>query len=301
MTGFARSYPLRNNKGKTDRKKLIPSQSVRVGMEPDLRSYLVAGGTALLAVVGYAAHHALYEEVSAASAQYDHIGVAFGAFLALSFLAMSFVVFTEAALLAGLVALADLPPWGRRLLETGSAAGGLAMAPAAAWAFGEAPGTTLLGAWWLLAGFSVLGFGLGILATVLGPLSRSHAWLLVGTLATILGVTVFTPNLWGGSSMEPSVIGSPLVFFALGLYALALAGLLAATTARRPDAAHWLALPLALVCVFVAVLGFLTDSFWLGTPPALAAVLTFWAFWTLYPRDGSTTEPPGGRRRPTPD
>ena len=165
------------------------------------------------------------------------------------------------------------------------------MAPAAAWAFGEAPGTTLLGAWWLLAGFSVLGFSLGILATVLGPLSRSHAWLLVGTLATILGVTVFTT----------SAIWSPPIFFALGLYALALAGLLAATTERRPDAAHWLALPLALVCVFVAVLGFLTDSFWLGTPPALAAVLTFWAFWTLYPGDGSTTEPPGGRRRPTPD
>jgi phosphatidylglycerophosphate synthase len=271
-------------------------------MEPDLRSYLVAGATALLAVVGYAAHHALYEEVSAASAQYDpNIGTAFGAFLALSFLAMSFVVFTEAALLAGLVALTDLPPWGRRLLETGSAAGGLAMVPAAAWAFGEAPGTTLLGAWWLLAGFSVLGFSLGILATVLGPLTRSHGWLLVGTLATILGLTVFTPSLRGGSSMEPNVTGSPPVFFALGLYALALAGLLAATTERRPDAAHWLALPLALVCVFVAVLGFMDDSFWLGTPPALAAILTFWAFWTLYPRDRSTTEPPGRRRRPTPD
>jgi hypothetical protein len=271
-------------------------------METDVRSYLVAGGTALLAVVGYAAHRAVYEEVSAASAQYDpNIGTAFGAFLALSFLAMSFVVFTEAALLAGLVALADLPPWGRRLLETGSAAGGLAMAPAAAWAIGDAPRITLLGAWWLLAGVGVLGFSLGILATVLGPLSRSHAWLLVGTLATILGVTVFTPSLRGGSSMEPSVIVSPPVFFALGLYALALAGLLAATTPRRPDAAHWLVLPLALVCVFVAVLGFLNDSFWLGTPPALAAVLTLWAFWTLYPRDGSTTEPPGGRPRPTPD
>ena len=270
-------------------------------MDPDTRSYLIAGGTALLSVVGYAAHRAVYEEVSAASAQYDHIGVAFGAFLALSFLATSIFAITEAALLASLVALADLPPWGRRLLETGSAAGGLAMAPAAASAIGDAPRTTLLGAWWLLAGVGVLGFSLGILATVLGPLSRSHAWLLVGTLATILGVTVFTPSLRGGSSMEPNVIGSPPVFFALGLYALALAGLLAATTERRPDAAHWLALPLALVCVFVAVLGFMDDSFWLGTPPALAAVLTFWAFWTLYPRDGSTTEPPGGRRRPTLD
>jgi len=270
-------------------------------MDHDVRSYLVAGGTALLSVVGYAAHHALFEEFSAASAQYDHIGVAFMGILALLFLATSFVVFVEAAFLAGLVALADLPPWGRRLLETGSAAGGLAMATAAAWTIRETPGIQLVYAWWLLAGFSVLGFGLGILVTVLGPLSRSHAWLLVGTLATILGVTVFTPSLWGGSSMEPSVIGSPLVFFALGLYALALAGLLAATTARRPDAAHWHVLPLALVCVFVAVLGFLTDSWWLGTPPALAAVLTLWACWTLYPRDGSTTEPPGGRRRPTPD
>ena len=85
-----------------------------------------------------------------------------------------------------------------------------------------------MGAWWLLAGVGVLGFSLGILATVLGPLSRSHAWLLVSTLATILGVTVFTT----------SVIWSPPIFFALGLYALVLAGLLAVTTARRPDAAR---------------------------------------------------------------
>ena len=246
-------------------------------MDPDTRSYLVAGGTALLSVVGYAAHRAVYEEVSAASAQYDHIGVAFGAFLALSFLVTSIFAVTEAALLASLVALADLPPWGRRLLETGSAAGGLAMAPAAAWAFGDAPRTTLLGAWWLLAGVGVLGFSLGILATVLGPLSRSHAWLLVGTLATILGVTVFTT----------SAIWSPPIFFALGLYALVLAGLLTVTTARRPDAARWLALPLALLGVFAAVLGFLADSFWFGTLAALAAVVTLWVFWTLYAGSGS--------------
>ena len=43
-------------------------------MDPDTRSYLIAGGTALLSVVGYAAHRAVYEEFSAASAQYDHIG-----------------------------------------------------------------------------------------------------------------------------------------------------------------------------------------------------------------------------------
>ena len=247
-------------------------------MEPDTRSYLIAGGTALLSIVGYAAHHALYEEVSAASAQYDHIGVAFGAFLALSFLVTSIFAVTEAALLASLVALADLPPWGRRLLETGSAAGGLAMAPAAAAsAIGDAPRITLLSAWWLLAGIGVLGFSLGILAIVLGPLSRSHAWLLVGTLATILGVTVFTT----------SAIWSPPIFFALGLYALVLAGLLAVTTARRPDAARRLALPLALFGVFAAVLGFLAGSFWLGTLAALAAVVTLWAFWTLYAGSGS--------------
>ena len=257
-------------------------------MDPDTRSYLIAGGTALLSAVGYAAHRAVYKEFSAASAQYDHIGVAFGAFLALSFLVTSIFAVTEAALLAGLVALADLPPWGRRLLETGSAAGGLAMAPAAAWAFGEAPGTTLLGAWWLLAGFSVLGFSLGILATVLGPLSRSHAWLLVGTLATILGVTVFTT----------SAVWSPPIFFALGLYALVLAGLLAVTTARRPDAARWLVLPLALLGVFAAVLGFLSDSFWFGTLAALAAVVTLWAFWTLYAGSGSFGVVPTADNKP---
>ena len=257
-------------------------------MDPDTRSYLVAGGTALLSVVGYAAHRAVYEEFSAASAQYDHIGVAFGAFLALSFLATSIFAVTEAALLASLVALADLPPWGRRLLETGSAAGGLAMAPAAAWAFGEAPGTTLLGAWWLLAGIGVLDFSLGILATVLGPLSRSHAWLLVGTLATILGVTVFTT----------SAIWSPPIFFALGLYALVLAGLLTVTTARRPDAARWLALPLALLGVFAAVLGFLADSFWFGTLAALAAVVTLWVFWTLYAGSGSFGVVPTADNKP---
>ena len=253
-------------------------------MDPDTRSYLIAGGTALLSVVVYAAHRALYEEVSAASAQYDHIGVAFGAFLALAFLITGIFAITEAALLASLVALADLPPWGRRLLETGSAAGGLAMAPAglatapaAASAIGDAPRITLLGAWWLLAGIGVLGFSLGILATVLGPLSRSHAGLLVGTLATILGVTVFTT----------SAVWSPPIFFALGLYALVLAGLLAVTTARRPDAARWLALPLALLGVFAAVLGFLADSFWFGTLAALAAVVTLWAFWTLYAGSGS--------------
>ena len=186
-------------------------------------------------------------------------------------------MFTEAAFLAGLVALTDLPPWGRRLLETGSAAGGLAMPAAAASAIGDAPRTTLLGAWWLLAGVGVLGFSLGILAAVLGPLSRSHVWLLVGTLATILGATVFTT----------SAVWSPPIFFALGLYALVLAGLLAVTTARRPDAARWLALPLALLGVFVAVLGFLADSFWFGTLVALAAVVTLWAFWTLYAGSGS--------------
>ena len=246
-------------------------------MDPDTRSYLIAGGTALLSAVGYAAHRAVYEEFSAASAQYDHIGVAFGAFLALSFLVTSIFAVTEAALLASLVALADLPPWGRRLLETGSAAGGLAMAPAAASTIGDVPRITLLGAWWLLAGVGVLGFSLGILATVLGPLSRSHTWLLVGTLATILGVTAFTTG----------AIVAPSIFFALGLYALVLAGLLTVTTARRPDAARWLALPLALLGVFVAVLGFLADSFWFGTLAALAAVVTLWAFWTLYAGSGS--------------
>ena len=256
-------------------------------MDPDTRSCLIAGGTALLSVVGYAAHRAVYEEFSAANAQYDHIGVGVGAFLALAFLITSIFVITEAALLADLVALADLPPWGRRLLETGSAAGGLAMAPAAAWAFGDAPRTTLLGAWWLLAGVGVLGFSLGVLATVLGPLSRSHAGLLVGTLATTFGVTVVRTGLSGGSSMESSVVWSPPMFFALGLYALVLAGLLAATTARRPDAAYWLVLPLALFGVFVAVLGFLADSFLLGTLAALAAVVTLWTFWTLYAGSGS--------------
>ena len=87
--------------------------------------------------------------------------------------------------------------------------------------------------------------------------------------------------------MASSVVWSPPMFFALGLYALVLAGLLAATTARRPDAARWLALPLALLGVFVAVLGVLADSSWLGTLAALAAVVTLWAFWTLYTGSGS--------------
>ena len=84
-----------------------------------------------------------------------------------------------------------------------------------------------------------------------------------------------------------SAVWSPPIFFALGLYALVLAGLLAVTTARRPDAARWLALPLALLGVFAAVLGFLADSFWFGTLAALAAVVTLWAFWTLYAGSGS--------------
>ena len=46
-------------------------------------------------------------------------------------------------------------------------------------------------------------------------------------------------------------------------------------------------LPLAPFGVFAAVLGFLADSSWLGTLAALAAVVTLWAFWTLYAGSGS--------------
>ena len=50
-------------------------------------------------------------------------------------------------------------------------------------------------------------------------------------------------------------------------------------------------LPLALFGVFAAVLGFLADPSWLGTLAALAAVVTLWAFRTLYAGRPATPDP----------
>jgi hypothetical protein len=181
----------------------------------------------------------------------------------------------------------------RSLLEAGALSGGLALPlHRAALEFGpNALPLTGSGVWStlaaLLAGLGLQTTGFGVLAVAVGPLTRTEQRLLGGALlAVLVGAIV------GGLPTREDLIGTlapagPL-YAALGLYALALAGLLAATRAIRADAAHWLVLPLALLGVFAAVLELLADSFWLGTLAALAAVVTQWAFWTLYAGSGSS-------------
>jgi hypothetical protein len=177
----------------------------------------------------------------------------------------------------------------RSLLEAGALAGGLAvLLHWAAFELGRGafgPGSGLPA---VIAGLGLLSTGLGTLAVAVGPLSRTGGRLLGGALLAVLLGAVVGGLLTGEELLRAGAVAGPL-YAAVGLYALALA----VTMALRPDAAHWLALPLALFEVFVAVLGFLTDSSWLGTLAALAAVVTLWAFRTPYPRNEPTTESPG--------
>ena len=143
----------------------------------------------------------------------------------------------------------------------------------------------------VLAGLGLLSAGVGVLVVAVGPLSRTERRLLGGALLAVLAGALI-----GELPIDEGLLGAVLetgpLYAAVGLYVLLLAGLLAVARAARPDAAHWLALPPALLGTAVAVLEFLTDSFWFGTLAALAAVVTLWAFWALYPRSGSTTESP---------
>lgn len=274
-------------------------------MDPDTRSYGVAGIVILCIVAGGAAVGTALANVPS-EPRGDGLPTFFAIIVLLEVLSATAAALIEAGLLAGLVRWRDLRRPPRALLETGALAGGLALP--LYWAVlefgleavplaGRGLGNGLPA---VLAGLGLLSAGFGVLVVAVGPLSRMEGRLLGGALLAVL-VGPLLGILPTNNELLGAVLGTGPLYTAVGLYALALTGLLALARAARPDVAHWLALPLALFCVFVAVLGFLTDSFWLETPPALAAVLTFWAFWTLYPRDGSTTEPPGGRRRPTPD
>ena len=173
----------------------------------------------------------------------------------------------------------------RSLLEAGALAGGLAvLLHWAAFELGRGafgPGSGLPA---VIAGLGLLSTGLGTLAVAVGPLSRTAGRLLGGALLAVLLGAVVGGLLTGEELLGAGAVAGPL-YAVVGLYALALA----VTMALRPDAAHWL----ALFGVFVAVLGFLTDSSWLGTLAALAAVVTLWAFRTPYPRNEPTTESPG--------
>ena len=274
-------------------------------MDPDTRSYGVAGVVALCVVAGSVAVGAALANVPS-EPRGDGLPTFFAIVVLLEVLSVTTAALLEVGLLAGLVRWRDLRRPPRALLEAGALAGGLALP--LYWAVlefgleavplsGRGLGNGLPA---VLAGLGLLCAGFGVLLVAVGPLSRMEGGLLVGALLAVL-VGALLGAFPTNDGLLGAVLGTGLLYAAVGLYALALAGLLAATTPRRPDAARRLVLQLALFCVFVAVLGFLTASFWLGTLAALVAVVTLWAFWTLYPRDGSRTGPPGGRRRSTPD
>ena len=115
------------------------------------------------------------------------------------------------------------------------------------------------------------------------PRSLLEAGALAGGLAVLLHWAAFElgRGAFGPGSGLPAVIaGLGLLSTGLGTLSVAV-GPLSRTEGRLLGGA------------LLAVLGFLTDSSWLGTLAALAAVVTLWAFRTPYPRNEPTTESPG--------
>jgi hypothetical protein len=202
----------------------------------------------------------------------------------------------ESGLLVGLVRWGDLRRPPRALLEAGALAGGLALP--LYWAVlefgleavplaGRGLGNGLPA---VLAGLGLLCAGFGVLVVAVGPLSRMERRLLGGALLAVL-VGPLLGKLPTTNELLGAVLGTGPLYTAVGVYALALTGLLALAREARPDAAHWVALPLALLGVFAVVLGFLADSFWFGTLAALATVVTLWALWAVYPSRPATPDP----------
>ena len=266
-------------------------------MDPDTRSYGIAGVAAFCVVAGGVAAGTVLAGFPS-EPRGDGLPTFFAVIVLLEVLSVATAALLEAGLLAGIVRSRDLQRPPRALLEAGALAGGLAVP--LYWAvleFGREAvplaGRGLVGNGLpaVLAGLGLLSAGVGVLVVAVGPLSRTERGLLGGALLAVL-VGAFLGELPTNEGLLGAVLGTGPLYAAVGLYALALTGLLAAATALRPDAAHRLALPPALLGTAVAVLGFLTDSFWFGTLAALAAVVTLWAFWALYPRSESTTESP---------
>ncbi len=257
-------------------------------MDADARSYGIAGVALLCALAGAAAIGTVFAEAPS-EPEGDGMGMFFAGLVLLAVLSVTLFALLEAGLLAGLVTWANLRRRPRFLLEAGALVGGLAvLLPWAAVEFGrEAIPLAGAGTWSVLAvvlaGLGLLSTGLGTLAVAVGPLSGSEGRLLGGALLVVLAGAV-AGGLPTGEELPGTVAAAGPLYAALGLYALALAGLLATAAALWSDAARWLALPLALLGTTVAVLEFLTDSFWAATLAALAAVVTLWAFWALYPR-----------------
>ncbi|PSQ34055.1 hypothetical protein BRD05_07495 [Halobacteriales archaeon QS_9_70_65] len=261
-------------------------------MDLDTRSYGVAGVAGLCVVAGGVAAGTVLAGFPS-EPRGDGLPTFFAAMVLLEVLSVATAALLEAGLLAGLVRSRDLQRPPRALLEAGALAGGLAVP--LYWAvleFGPEAvplaGRGLVGNGLpaVLAGLGLLSAGVGVLVVAVGPLSRTERGLLGGALLAVL-VGAVLGELLIDEGLLGAVLGTGPPYAAVGLYALALTGLLAVAKAARPDAAHRLALPLALLGVFAAVFEFLTDSFWSGTLAALAAVVTLWAFWTLYAGSGS--------------
>jgi hypothetical protein len=264
-------------------------------MDPDTRSYGVAGVVALCIVAGGAAVGTTLANVPS-EPRGDGLPTFFAIIVLLEVLSATAAALMEAGLLAGLVRWRDLRRPPRALLEAGALAGGLALP--LYWAVlefgleavplaGRGLGNGLPA---VLAGLGLLSAGFGVLVVAVGPLSRMEGRLLGGALLAVL-VGAILGALPTNNGLLGVVLGTGPLYTAVGLYTLALTGLLALARAARPDAAQWLALPLALLGVFATVLGFMDDSLWFGTLAALATVVTLWAFWVLYPSRPATPDP----------
>jgi hypothetical protein len=167
----------------------------------------------------------------------------FAALLLLEVLSATTAALLEAGLLAGPVRWRDLPRPPRALLEAGALAGGLAVP--LYWAVlefgreavplaGRGLGNGLPA---VLAGLGLLSVGFGVLVVAAGPLSRMEGRLLGAALLAVL-VGALLGELPTNNGMFGAVLGTGPLYTAVGLYALALTGLLAVARAARPDAAH---------------------------------------------------------------
>ena len=261
-------------------------------IDPDTRSYGIAGVAAFCVVAGGAAAGTVLVGFPS-EPRGDGLPTFFAAIVLLEVLSVATTALLEAGLLASMVRSRDLQRPPRALLEAGALASGLAVplhwvvlefgrevVPLA----GRGPAGNGLSA--VLAGLGLLSAGCGVLVVAVGPPSRTEGRLLGGALLAVL-VGALLGELPTDEGLLGAVLGTGPLYAAVGLYALLLAGFLAVATTLRPDAARWLALPPALLEIFVAALGFLADSLWFGTLAALAAVVTLWAFWTPYAGSGS--------------
>ena len=263
-------------------------------MDPDTRSYGVAGVVVLCVVAGSVGVGAALANVPS-EPRGDGLPTFFAIVVLLEGLSVTTAALLEAGLLAGLVRWRDLRRPPRVLLEVGALAGGLAVPLHGAFEFGPeavplAGDGLLNGLPAVLAGLGLLSAGFGVLVVAVGPLSRMEGGLLVGALLAVL-VGALLGALPTNNGLFGAVLGTGHLYAAVGLYALVLTGLLAVARAARPDAAHWLALPLALLWVFAAIFGFLAERFWFGTLAALATVVTLWSFWALFPSRPATPDP----------